>query len=144
MNLLSLVTPWLNNACQIKTKYYSSQKHNFLRTKQGLIHRILFVRCPFEAFSWSECRRELAAASALVFPFRVTANPFQTSDPLRFFILFFPVRWKPRARSAPPGHRGHGGRWRSSMVAPPAPAPFHFMWGAEGEPFSYCISGSCT
>ena len=34
MNLLGLVTPCLDNVCQIKTKYYSSQKRNFLRTKQ--------------------------------------------------------------------------------------------------------------
>jgi len=36
MNLLSLVTPCLDNVCQIKTKYYSTKKQKILRTKQGL------------------------------------------------------------------------------------------------------------
>ena len=47
MNLLSLVTPWLDNVCQIKTKVlqrkcYSSQKLKFLRTKRGheSLHKI--------------------------------------------------------------------------------------------------------
>jgi hypothetical protein len=35
MNLLSLVTPWLDNVYQIKTKCYSTQKQKNLRTKQG-------------------------------------------------------------------------------------------------------------
>jgi len=36
MNLLSLITLWLDNVYQIKRKYYSSPKPKFLQTKQGL------------------------------------------------------------------------------------------------------------
>jgi len=36
MNLLNLVTPWLDNVCQIKTKCYSIPKQKILRPKQAI------------------------------------------------------------------------------------------------------------
>jgi len=51
MNLLSIVTPWLDNVCQIKTKCYSSKNKKILRTKQGLN---LFTTSS-DAFIYHQC-----------------------------------------------------------------------------------------
>jgi len=61
MNLLSLVTPWLDNVCQIKTKYYSSQKQKILRTKQGLNKALLPLKNPniFQNFSSRQIFRRI-------------------------------------------------------------------------------------
>jgi len=43
MNLLSLVTLWLDNVCQIKTKVLQCRFQKFLWTEQGLISMALVV-----------------------------------------------------------------------------------------------------